>query len=152
MIKSDVARHLLAIPLYPRTAKETQAALHRVSDLWQVEYACGLDPLAFKQPTPERPALSSVSCEPALKLLHPACVALGSGQLTERVYAEHVITFVRQVYELHFRDALKEQANMGRGAIEWVLDALWEALREKVEDGALKRLELDFTVIALRRL
>jgi hypothetical protein len=32
------------------------------------------------------------------------------------------------------------------------MDALWDALREKVDEGALSWLELDFAIIALRRL
>lgn len=33
-----------------------------------------------------------------------------------------------------------------------VLEALWDALKEKIEEGALDWIELEFSVMALRRL
>ena len=108
--------------------QDTLSVLRTVSDHWQLEHFCGPDEfdesISSEHPT--------ATFEPALNLVHPACKGLASGQLSDRVYAEHVLSFCRNVYEGHFRWALKEHGNLGRGAIEWVLDALWEALREKV--------------------
>jgi hypothetical protein len=116
------------------------------------------------------PSFSSAATyhEEVLTIAHPASKALQAGQLTERVYAEHVLAFCRNLYERHFRDVLRERGKLTRSAVELVLDTLWEALREKVscrsadgldklrcanqvEDGALRQLELQVAVLALRR-
>lgn len=105
--------------------QDTLAVLRTVSDHWQLVHFSGPDEtIAHEHP--------HATSEPALHLVHPACKGLSSGQVSDRVYAEHVLAFCRNVYEGHFRWALKEHGNLGRGAVEWVLDALWEALREKV--------------------
>lgn len=147
MVKSDVARHLLEVslfflsthvsllililqlPIYPRTTKETLAVLKTVADHWRLEHLCGPDEASNPAVQADHP---HAHIEPALNLVHPACKGRASGQVSDVVYAEHVLAFCRNVYEGHFRWTLKERGNLGRGAVEWILDALWSALKEKV--------------------
>ncbi|CAD6584343.1 MAG: hypothetical protein CYPHOPRED_002669 [Cyphobasidiales sp. Tagirdzhanova-0007] len=63
LIKSDTANQLLALPLHPRTSKQTQAVLRLVRHHWKVEWSCGLIDAAMPDtpgvPSPSTPTSSS---------------------------------------------------------------------------------------------
>lgn len=42
MLKADVARYMLTLPLYPRSAEQSVTVLREQEGLWTVEWACGL--------------------------------------------------------------------------------------------------------------
>lgn len=42
MLKADVARFMLTLPLYPRTTAQSVATLRAQKHLWHVDWACGL--------------------------------------------------------------------------------------------------------------
>ena len=92
---------------------QSQNTLDSLSHLWTIERSCGLpgtDPL---------------------HLIHPACLALETDQITTTAYAEQVVEFCRNLYEQHFRATLQRNG-LNRSAIETVLTSLWDALYEKV--------------------
>ncbi|KEI39336.1 uncharacterized protein L969DRAFT_440665 [Mixia osmundae IAM 14324] len=149
-IKPDTARNLLAVPIYPRSPRQTIAALKAVSNLWQLEASC----LTHES---HADSLEAVASEPSKKyqtdclyLLHPACAAVRSGALDSSVYAEHALSFVKRLYDRHFRQTLR-RTGMSRNSVEWTLQLLYDTLREKIEEGGLARLELEIAVLALRR-
>lgn len=158
MLKSDVARYLLSLPMHPRTPRQTQNVLKSVKHLWGVQWSCGLGPAAdVPSETTSGPVGANVlpSEEETLRLPHPAWKALQSGTLSRVAFAEHMIQLFKNLYESHFRAILREKGRLSKGAVEFVLDSLWDVIREKLEDDSHPRIEeceIEVCVVALKRL
>lgn len=149
MLKSDVARHLLDLPMHPRTAKQTKAALKSVEDKWKLEWSCGLG-----QNDKEDSALSLANEPTPLRLVHPAWKAFDSGCLSRVPFTEHMIQLFKNLYECHFRNVLREKGRLSKGAVEFVLDSLWDALFSRIADdnsSTAKDIEIEVCIYALRR-
>lgn len=154
MLKSDVARYLLDLPLHPRTPSQTQAALDSVSHLWNVEWSCGLGrgPESSEQ-------LSSTGLPPSepqpLRIAHPAWKAFQAGTLSQVSLAEHTLMIIKNLYESHFRAVLREHGKLSKGAVEFVLDSLWDILSSKFDDpnptNPMEHIEIEVSICALRR-
>jgi hypothetical protein len=138
-------------PVLARTPAQSQAVLNAVQHLWTVEWSCGIGahtPSSPGSPPPVRshffaeeghdPALANrVVIEPALRLVHPACIAAareaalqahdsgdgfqyGPPPSSPPAYAaESVCQLVKLLYEHHFRCVLRDKGHLGRAAIEW---------------------------------
>ncbi|SNX82606.1 uncharacterized protein MEPE_01312 [Melanopsichium pennsylvanicum] len=151
MLKSDVARHLLSLPMHARTPRQTRNVLKSVKHLWKVEWSCGLgdEPVAAD-------AAPALPCEAEpLRLPHPAWKALQAGTLSRVAFAEHMIQLFKNLYESHFRAILREKANLSKGAVEFVLDSLWDVLQSRIDDQEpcpIAECELEVQVVALRRI
>ncbi|KAJ1039273.1 hypothetical protein NDA11_000829 [Ustilago hordei] len=151
MLKSDVARHLLSLPMHARTPRQTRNVLKSVKHLWKVEWSCGLgdEPISTDAP----PALVS-EAEP-LRLPHPAWKALQAGTLSRVAFAEHMIQLFKNLYESHFRAILREKGKLSKGAVEFVLDSLWDVLQSRIDDQEpcpIAECELEVQIVALRRI
>ncbi|SPO38208.1 uncharacterized protein PSFLO_03685 [Pseudozyma flocculosa] len=156
MLKSDVARHLLTLPMHPRTPKQTQNVLRSVKHLWSVEWSCGLDEALppSEDHTPTGASELRSEAEP-LRLPHPAWKALQAGTLSRVAFAEHMIQLFKNLYEAHFRVILREKGRLSKGAVEFVLDSLWDVLQSRIDDQEpcpIAQCELEVQVVALRRL
>lgn len=150
MLKSDVARHLLDLPMHPRTAKQTKAALKSVESKWKLEWSCGLGH------TDKEDSASTLPNEPTpLRLAHPAWKAFESGCLSRVPFTEHMIQLFKNLYECHFRNVLREKGRLSKGAVEFVLDSLWDALFSRIVDDSsastAKDIEIEVCIYALRR-
>lgn len=151
MLKSEVARHLLDLPMHPRTAKQTKATLKSVEDKWKLEWSCGLGQ------SDEAGSASNLPNEPTpLRLAHPAWKAFESGCLKRAPFTEHMIQLFKNLYECHFRNVLREKGRLSKGAAEFVLDSLWDALFSRINDdetaSTVKDIEIEVCIYALRRL
>lgn len=152
MLKSDVARHLLELPMHPRTAKQTRAALKSVEESWKLEWSCGL---GYDGPNSPKLGEEGVPSEPLpLRLAHPAWKAYDSGCLSRNPFTEHMIQLFKNLYESHFRSVLREKGKLSKGAVEFVLDSLWDALFSRIVDqypSSIKDVEIEVCIYALRR-
>ncbi|KAJ1032708.1 hypothetical protein NDA16_000730 [Ustilago loliicola] len=151
MLKSDVARHLLSLPMHARTPRQTRNVLKSVKHLWKVEWSCGLgdEPISADAP----PSLPN-EAEP-LRLPHPAWKALQAGTLSRVAFAEHMIQLFKNLYESHFRAILREKGKLSKGAVEFVLDSLWDVLQSRIDDQEpcpIAECELEVQIVALRRI
>ncbi|WFD29874.1 hypothetical protein MSPP1_000888 [Malassezia sp. CBS 17886] len=153
MFKSDVARLLLTLPLHPRTPMHTLRVLQDLEHLWAVDWSCGLGSTAPLQDA--NGGSASVLSEPQpLRLPQPAWMALQAGEITHTSYVEHLINMFKNVYEPHFRLVLRERGKLSKGAVEFVLDTLWDVLQSRMDDPdayPLSHCELEVQLIALRR-
>lgn len=151
MLKSDVARTLLHVPMHPRTPSQTRASLKSVNHLWSVDWSCGLG-----ETSTEEEATSIPKSEPdTLRLPHPAWTAYQSGTLSRVAFSEHMIQLFKNLYESHFRHVLRERGRLTKGAVEFVLDSLWEVLYSRIVDqepNTMQDVELEVSLCALRRL
>ncbi|KDN51371.1 hypothetical protein K437DRAFT_49609 [Tilletiaria anomala UBC 951] len=149
MLKSDVARHMLSLPLHPRTAKQTIAVLKSVQHQWDVEWSCGLGQHGSR-------AVNARLSEPdPVRIAHPAWKALEAGTLSHVAFAEHMIQLFKNLYESHFRALLREKGKLSKGAVEFVLDSLWDVLHSRIGDensNLVDGVELEVCICALRRL
>jgi hypothetical protein len=175
MLKADVARHMLLLPMHPRTPRQTRAVLKSVRHLWSVEWSCGLgddsarptqsqpgsvvnSPSTSVPPvTPRRPSCaSSLPSEVApLRLAHPAWKAYRAGTLPRVIFIEHLLALFKSLYEGHMRLVLKDKGKLSKGACEFVLDSLWDVLSSRLDDqgtSPIDEIELEVTVCALKRL
>lgn len=150
MLKSDVARTLLHVPMHPRTRSQTQAVLKSVSHLWSVDWSCGLGETGVEG------AAQLPESEPnTLRLPHPAWKAYQSGTLSRVAFSEHMIQLFKNLYESHFRHVLRERGKLTKGAVEFVLDSLWEVLYSRIVDqepNSMQDVEIEVSLCALRRL
>uniref|UniRef100_V5EM45 Uncharacterized protein n=1 Tax=Kalmanozyma brasiliensis (strain GHG001) TaxID=1365824 RepID=V5EM45_KALBG len=150
MLKSDVARHLLSLPMHARTPRQTRNVLKSVKHLWKVEWSCGLgdEPVSAD-------AAPALQCEAEpLRLPHPAWKALQAGTLSRVAFAEHMIQLFKNLYESHFRAILREKGKLSKGAVEFVLDSLWDVLQSRIDDQEpcpIAECELEVQIVALRR-
>lgn len=151
MLKSDVARHLLSLPMHARTPRQTRNVLRSVKHLWKVEWSCGLgdEPVSAD-------AAPALPCEAEpLRLPHPAWKALQAGTLSRVAFAEHMIQLFKNLYESHFRAILREKGKLSKGACEFVLDSLWDVLQSRIDDQEpcpIAECELEVQIVALRRI
>lgn len=147
MVKSDVARHLLNLPMHPRSAQQTKSVLEGVDSFWKLEWSCGLGY--------EDVGSSGLTSEPqTLRLPHPAWKAYNSGTLSRVPFTEHMIQLFKNLYESHFRNILREKGKLSKGAVEFVLDSLWDVLFSRIVDqnpSPMKDVEVEVSIVALRR-
>lgn len=152
MVKSAVARQLLTLPMHPRTPSQTMRVLNDLDHLWELDWSCGAG-----QDTPlvSSDRHTTLYSEPApLRLPQPAWVALQSGKISHAVYAERIIQMFKNLYESHFRMVLRERGKLSKGAVEFILDSLWDVLHSRIDDPStlpLAECELEVQLIALRR-
>lgn len=152
MLKSDVARQLLSIPLHPRTPSQTMRVLNDLDHLWELNWSCGAgQDTRLYSSDPEAVLMS----EPQpLRLPQPAWIAYQSGGISHELYTEHVIQMFKNLYESHFRMVLRERGKLSKGATEFVLDSLWDVLGSRIDDpnsSPIAECELEVQLIALRR-
>ncbi|CBQ70623.1 conserved hypothetical protein [Sporisorium reilianum SRZ2] len=151
MLKSDAARHLLSLPMHARTPRQTRNVLKSIKHLWKVEWSCGLGDEVISANDPP-----SLECEAEpLRLPHPAWKALQAGTLSRVAFAEHMIQLFKNLYESHFRAILREKAKLSKGAVEFVLDSLWDVLQSRIDDQEpcpIAECELEVQIVALRRI
>lgn len=153
MLKSSVARHMLTLPLHPRTPTQTRRVLKQLSHLWSVEWSCGLG-LSDN----DGDALRSIP-EP-LRLPHPACAAFQAGVLNPQSLTEQILHLLKNLYESHFRLILRERGKLSNGAVEFILDSLWDVAYSRILDQCIldknvspfSNLEIGVQLFALRRL
>lgn len=161
MLKSDVARHLLDLPLHPRTPRQTQSALGSLGHLWKTEWSCGLGQEGYSDAHDATTASDSgllrlPPSEPQpLRISHPAWKAFQAGTLSRVAFTEHMLMLFKNLYETHFRTVLRERGKLSKGAVEFVLDSLWDILSSKIDDqhpnNPFEEVEIEVTVCALRR-
>ena len=148
MLKSDIARHMLSLPIHPRTMRQTANVLKSVSHQWNVAWSCGLGESGDSE--------RGCSSEPdPVRLSHPAWKALRAGTLSRVAFSEHMIQLFKNLYENHFRALLREKGKLSKGAVEFVLDSLWDVIHSRIDDqnsNLLEGLELEVCIYALRRL
>ena len=156
MMKVDVARLMLSLPIHPRTPAQTLRVLEKFSDVWSVEWSCGIGCNKTKEYVTETGETITLTSEPdMLRLPQPAWVAVQSGKLSQDAYYEHIIAMFKNLYEAHFRTVLRERGKLNKGAVEFILDSLWDVLRSRMGDSAtcpLADCELEIKILALRRL
>ncbi|GAA5906799.1 hypothetical protein JCM8208_000043 [Rhodotorula glutinis] len=126
LLKPQVARQLLALPLHPRTPRQTQACLRASAHSWDV-----LD--------------SSV-----VVMSHPAWTGVEHGTVAIESWADQTIQVVKTFWEDEMRSVLRNALG-SRGACEWVLDCLWTVAKEKIEEQPPHPLDLEVQLVALRR-
>ena len=147
MLKITVARHLLSLPLHPRTPSQTQRVLQELAHLWTVDWSCGLgQSTSAEGAPPSQPEL--------LKLPHPAWRALQTGSISAHEFSEHMLNMFKVLYESHFRIILRERGKLSKGAVEYILDTLWDVLHSRIDDlvhSPLFNFELEVQLMALRR-
>lgn len=152
MLKSDVARHLLNLPMHPRSAPQTEAVLKSVENQWKLEWSCGL---GHNDPITVDGKESRKRSEPLpLRLAHPAWTTYQSGCLASVPFTEHMIQLFKNLYESHFRSVLREKGRLSKGAVEFVLDSLWDALFSRIVDknpNPISNVEIEVCICALRR-
>ena len=156
MMKVDVARHMLTLPMYPRTKKQTLRVLEKFTDVWSLDWSCGLGKSDLKEIVTDSGKVVTLQSEPnPLHLPQPAWLALKAGKITRESYNDHVLQMFKNVYEGHFRMVLQERGQLSKGATEFILDSLWDVLRSRMdepENCQLANSELEVQLMALRRL
>ncbi|CAO1628582.1 unnamed protein product [Parajaminaea phylloscopi] len=156
MLKSDVARFLLDLPLHPRTPRQTQSALGALRHLWRAEWSCGLgqEGASGGDADPTRLPLPPSEPQP-LRIGHPAWKAFQAGTLSRVAFTEHMLMLFKNLYESHFRTVLRERGKLSKGAVEFVLDSLWDILSSKIDDqhpnNPFEEVEIEVSMCALRR-
>ncbi|GAA5916899.1 uncharacterized protein JCM6883_005866 [Sporobolomyces salmoneus] len=126
LLKPQVARQLLALPLHPRTPRQTLACVRASSHSWELLHSS------------------------LLTLSHPAWQGVTHGTVSPESWADHTIQLLKIFWEAEIRAILKDALG-SRGACEWVLDCLWTVAKEKVEEDPPHPLELEIQLLALRR-
>ncbi|KAM0749007.1 hypothetical protein T439DRAFT_358144 [Meredithblackwellia eburnea MCA 4105] len=126
LLKPAVARKLLALPIHPRTEKQTQAVLKAVGHAWTVESS-------------EQIVIS-----------HPAWRGMEHNTVSQASYTEHTIQLLKIFWESEMRSILRE-ALLSRAACEFILENLFDIAREKVEEEGAQPLDLEVQIVALRR-
>lgn len=156
MMKVDVARHMLTLPMYQRTMTQTLRVLEKFNDIWSLDWSCGLGKSELTEIVTEKEKVVSLQSEPnPLRLPHPAWLALKAGKIPQTTYNDHVIHMFKNLYEGHFRLVLRERGQLSKGAVEFVLDSLWDVLRARLDEPdhcPLANCELEVQLLALRRL
>ncbi|GAA5930923.1 hypothetical protein JCM3775_000753 [Rhodotorula graminis] len=126
LLKPQVARQLLALPLHPRTPRQTQACLRASAHSWDV-------------------LESSV-----VVMSHPAWTGVEHGTVAIESWADQTIQVVKIFWEDEMRSVLRSALG-SRGACEWILDCLWTVAKEKIEEQPPHPLDLEVQLVALRR-
>lgn len=156
MMKIDVARYMLTLPMHPRTASQTLRVLEKFSEIWSLDWSCGLGRSERREVTTDFGEVVVLQSEPdTLRLPQPARMALKSGKISPKAYNDHVINMFKNLYETHFRQVLRDRGKLNKGAVEFILDSLWDVLRSRMGDPStcpLADCELEVQLFALRRL
>jgi len=156
MMKIDVARYMFTLPMHPRTSSQTLQVLEKFSEIWSLDWSCGLGRSETREITTELGEVVILQSEPdTLRMPQPAKMALKSGKIPPSAYNEHVINMFKNLYEAHFRQVLRERGKLNKGAAEFILDSLWDVLRSRLGDPStcpLADCELEVQLFALRRL
>ncbi|GAA5972017.1 hypothetical protein JCM3765_007281 [Sporobolomyces pararoseus] len=126
LLKPQVARQLLALPLHPRTPRQTLACVRASSHSWELLHSS------------------------LLTLSHPAWQGVTHGTVSPESWADYTIQLLKIFWEAEIRAILKDALG-SRGACEWVLDCLWTVAKEKIEEDPPHPLELEIQLLALRR-
>ncbi|GAA5841227.1 hypothetical protein JCM11251_003239 [Rhodosporidiobolus azoricus] len=126
LLKPQIARLLLALPLHPRTPRQTTACLRASAHSWDTLH-------------------SSI-----VTLSHPAWVGVEHGTVSPESWTDHTIQLLKIFWEADMRLILRESLG-SRGACEWVLDCLWTVAKEKLEEAPPHPLDLEVQIVALRR-
>ncbi|SGZ27034.1 BQ5605_C025g10032 [Microbotryum silenes-dioicae] len=126
LLKPAVARQLLALPIHPRTPKQSKAVLKSMQHAWDVE------------------------TEEIVKLSHPAWAGLKHETVSPASYADQSIQLLKVFWESEIRSIMRE-ALVSRAACEFTLDCLWNVVKEKLEEEGPHPLELEVQIILLRR-
>ncbi|GAA5973835.1 hypothetical protein JCM11641_003184 [Rhodosporidiobolus odoratus] len=126
LLKPQVARQLLALPLHPRTPLQTRACLQASSHSWLTLHS----------------SITTIS--------HPAWKGVEHGTVSPESWADHTIQLLKIFWEGEMRSILREALG-SRGACEWVLDCLWTVAKEKLEELPPHPLDLEVQLVALRR-
>ncbi|BGO91945.1 hypothetical protein NBRC10512_001102 [Rhodotorula toruloides] len=126
LLKPQIARQLLALPLHPRTPRQTNACLRASAHSW--------DTLKTEIVT----------------ISHPAWKGVEHGTVSIESWADYTIQLLKIFWEDEMRGILREVLG-SRSACEWTLESLWTFAKEKVEEQPPHPLELEVQLIALRR-
>jgi len=126
LLKPNVARQLLTLPIQPRTPRQTNAVLRAMAHSWAVEKS------------------------EVVSLAHPAWQGLMHGTVSPASYADHTLQLIKIFWEQEMRAVLKDSL-LSRAAGEWVLECLWTVCKEKCEDRGPQELELEVQLVGLRR-
>ncbi|BGP16770.1 hypothetical protein JCM10213v2_004773 [Rhodosporidiobolus nylandii] len=126
LLKPQVARQLLALPLHPRTPLQTRACLRASAHSWDTLHTS------------------------LVTIPHPAWKGVEHGTVSPESWADHTIQLLKIFWEGEMRSILREALG-SRGACEWVLDCLWTVAKEKLEEAPPHPLELEVQLVALRR-
>ncbi|KAI5474371.1 GPCR, family 3, metabotropic glutamate receptor 5 [Pseudohyphozyma bogoriensis] len=126
LLKPAVARQLLALPVFARTSRQTEAALKSMSHAWIIE------------------------TEETMVLSHPAWRGLEHNTISPASYTDHTIQLLKIFWESELRSILRE-ALLSRAACEWILECLFDIAREKIDEEGPQPLELEVQLVALRR-
>ena len=65
-----------------------------------------------------------------------------------------MLNMFKVLYESHFRIILRERGKLSKGAVEYILDTLWDVLHSRIDDlvhSPLFNFELEVQLMALRR-
>ena len=156
MMKVDVARQMLTLPMHPRSVSQTLRVLEKFNNVWSLDWSCGLGKSDLNEIVTDTGGVVTLQSEPnALRLPQPAWLALKAGKITHAAYHEHVIHMFKNLYEGHFRVVLRERGQLSKGAVEFILDSLWDVLRSRIDEPEsfpLANCELEVQLLALRRL
>ncbi|SCV70088.1 BQ2448_1482 [Microbotryum intermedium] len=126
LLKPAVARQLLALPIHPRTPRQSKAVLKSMLHAWDVE------------------------TDEIVKLSHPAWAGLKHETVSPASYADQSIQLLKVFWESEIRSIMRE-ALVSRAACEFTLDCLWNVVKEKLEEEGPHPLELQVQIILLRR-
>ncbi|BGP25161.1 GPCR, family 3, metabotropic glutamate receptor 5 [Rhodotorula toruloides] len=126
LLKPQIARQLLALPLHPRTPRQTNACLRASAHSW--------DTLKTEIVT----------------ISHPAWKGVEHGTVSIESWADYTIQLLKIFWEDEMRCILREVLG-SRSACEWTLESLWTFAKEKVEEQPPHPLELEVQLIALQR-
>lgn len=69
-------------------------------------------------------------------------------------FTEHMIQLYKNLFEGHFRAVLREKGKLSKGAVEFVIDSLWDVLYSRIEDQQpcpIVDVEIEVGICALRR-
>jgi len=156
MIKIDVARQLMTLPMHPRTPTQTLRVLDELAHIWELAWSCGLGKSNQHLMSCENGETITIHHEPeTLRLPQPAWLSLQAGKISPATYNDHVINMFKSLHESHFRLVLREKGKLSKGAVEFILDSLWDVLRSRMDDPSsspLAHCELEVQLFALKRL
>ena len=156
MIKIDVARQLMTLPMHPRTPTQTLRVLDELAHIWELAWSCGLGKSNQHLMSCENGETITIHHEPeTLRLPQPAWLSLQAGKISPATYNDHVINMFKSLHESHFRLVLRDKGKLSKGAVEFILDSLWDVLRSRMDDPSsspLAHCELEVQLFALKRL
>ena len=80
--------------------------------------------------------------------------------LNPQSLTEQILHLLKNLYESHFRLILRERGKLSNGAVEFILDSLWDVAYSRILDQCIldknvspfSNLEIGVQLFALRRL